>query len=78
MLITAATCQFHTHHWLQYQKGPEGPCDVEMVRICLGPIVSSVGFLTSRLVNIDSWDLGGQPRFRPMWERYCRGVNAIV
>ncbi|KAJ5585510.1 ADP-ribosylation factor-like protein 8B [Penicillium hispanicum] len=25
-----------------------------------------------------SWDLGGQPRFRPMWERYCRGVNAIV
>ncbi|EAU33590.1 hypothetical protein ATEG_05829 [Aspergillus terreus NIH2624] len=24
------------------------------------------------------WDLGGQPRFRPMWERYCRGVNAIV
>lgn len=25
-----------------------------------------------------SWDLGGQPRFRAMWERYCRGVNAIV
>jgi len=25
-----------------------------------------------------SWDLGGQPRFRSMWERYCRGVNAIV
>lgn len=24
------------------------------------------------------WDIGGQPRFRPMWERYCRGVNAIV
>lgn len=22
--------------------------------------------------------LGGQPRFRSMWERYCRGVNAIV
>ncbi|CAF4287619.1 unnamed protein product, partial [Adineta steineri] len=21
---------------------------------------------------------GGQPRFRSMWERYCRGVNAIV
>ncbi|QDS71561.1 hypothetical protein FKW77_005775 [Venturia effusa] len=28
--------------------------------------------------NCDSWDLGGQPRFRSMWERYCRGVNAIV
>ncbi|KAF9733297.1 ADP-ribosylation factor family protein [Paraphaeosphaeria minitans] len=25
-----------------------------------------------------SWDLGGQPRFRSMWERYCRGVNAMV
>lgn len=24
------------------------------------------------------WDIGGQPRFRTMWERYCRGVNAIV
>ena len=27
---------------------------------------------------IRSWDLGGQPRFRSMWERYCRGANAIV
>ena len=24
------------------------------------------------------WDIGGQPRFRSMWERYCRGVQAIV
>lgn len=24
------------------------------------------------------WDIGGQQRFRSMWERYCRGVNAIV
>ncbi len=24
------------------------------------------------------WDLGGQPRFRNLWERYCRGVQAIV
>ena len=29
-------------------------------------------------LTVDSWDLGGQPRFRSMWERYCRGVNAIV
>jgi len=29
-------------------------------------------------VSIKCWDLGGQPRFRSMWERYCRGVNAIV
>ena len=24
------------------------------------------------------WDLGGQARFRSMWERYARGVQAIV
>lgn len=24
------------------------------------------------------WDIGGQPRFRSMWERYCRGVQVIV
>lgn len=24
------------------------------------------------------WDLGGQPRFRDSWEKYCRGVDAIV
>ncbi|KEF54405.1 arf/Sar family, other [Exophiala aquamarina CBS 119918] len=29
-------------------------------------------------VSLKCWDLGGQPRFRTMWERYCRGVNAIV
>lgn len=29
-------------------------------------------------MTLKCWDLGGQPRFRPMWERYCRNVNAIV
>lgn len=29
-------------------------------------------------VTIKCWDMGGQTRFRIMWERYCRGVNAIV
>lgn len=29
-------------------------------------------------MTIKLWDIGGQPRFRSMWERYCRGVNAIV
>lgn len=24
------------------------------------------------------WDIGGQPRFRSMWARYCRGVDVIV
>ncbi|PWA75990.1 ADP-ribosylation factor-like protein 8A [Artemisia annua] len=29
-------------------------------------------------VTIKLWDVGGQPRFRSMWERYCRGASAIV
>lgn len=24
------------------------------------------------------WDLGGQPRFRSAWTRYCRGADAIL
>jgi len=24
------------------------------------------------------WDIGGQARFRNMWQRYARGVNAIL
>ena len=34
--------------------------------------------VTKGKVTIKLWDLGGQPRFRSMWERYCRGVSAIV
>lgn len=29
-------------------------------------------------VSIKIWDLGGQPRFRDSWEKYCRNVNGIV
>lgn len=29
-------------------------------------------------VSIRCWDLGGQVKFRNMWERYCRDVNAIL
>ncbi|XP_042186980.1 ADP-ribosylation factor-like protein 8B-A isoform X3 [Oncorhynchus tshawytscha] len=45
-------------------------------------MIPTVGFnmrkITKGNVNIKIWDIGGQPRFRSMWERYCRGVNAIV
>lgn len=34
--------------------------------------------ITKGRVNMKVWDVGGQPRFRSMWERYCRGVNAII
>ncbi|CAK0744188.1 ADP-ribosylation factor-like protein 8B [Coccomyxa viridis] len=45
-------------------------------------MIPTVGFnmrkVTRGAVTIKLWDLGGQPRFRSMWERYCRGVQAIV
>ncbi|CCX32243.1 P-loop containing nucleoside triphosphate hydrolase protein [Pyronema domesticum] len=44
--------------------------------------IPTVGFNMKKVqkgyVTLKYWDLGGQPRFRSMWERYCRGVNAIV
>lgn len=44
--------------------------------------IPTVGFnmrkITKGNVTMKLWDIGGQPRFRSMWERYCRGVNAIV
>lgn len=44
--------------------------------------IPTVGFNMKRVqrghVTLKCWDLGGQPRFRPMWERYARGVDAIV
>jgi len=45
-------------------------------------MIPTVGFnmkkVTKGSVTIKMWDIGGQTRFRSMWERYCRGVNAIV
>lgn len=45
-------------------------------------MIPTVGFNMRKIqkgrVTLKVWDIGGQPRFRSMWERYCRGVNAIV
>lgn len=45
-------------------------------------MIPTVGFNMRKIVKgsvtMKVWDLGGQPRFRTMWERYCRGVDAIV
>ncbi|EFJ43109.1 small Arf-related GTPase [Volvox carteri f. nagariensis] len=45
-------------------------------------MIPTVGFnmrkMTKGGVTIKMWDLGGQQRFRSLWERYCRGVQAIV
>jgi len=44
--------------------------------------IPTVGFNLKKVqkghVTMKCWDLGGQPRFRSMWERYCRNVTAIV
>ncbi|XP_051140301.1 ADP-ribosylation factor-like protein 8c [Andrographis paniculata] len=45
-------------------------------------MIPTVGFnmrkVTKGNVTIKLWDLGGQSRFRSMWERYCRGVSVIL
>merc|ERR1712021_70708 len=45
-------------------------------------MIPTVGFNMRKFskgkVQIKMWDLGGQPRFRGMWERYCANVSAIV
>merc|ERR1711976_799604 len=45
-------------------------------------MIPTVGFNMRKVTKgndtIKLWDLGGQPRFRSMWERYCRGVQAVV
>jgi len=53
---------FHRHHWCRHRR-----------RLPTATMYALVALLTFL-----SWDLGGQPRFRSMWERYCRNVNAIV
>jgi ADP-ribosylation factor-like protein 8 len=44
--------------------------------------IPTIGFNFRKLkkgkVEFKLWDLGGQPRFRDSWEKYCRTANAIV
>ena len=41
-------------------------------------MIPTVGFNMRKIskgnVTIKLWDIGGQPRFRSMWERYCRYI----
>jgi len=45
-------------------------------------MIPTVGFNMHKFkkgkVKIKVWDMGGQIKFRGMWERYCRGVEVIV
>ena len=46
--------------------------------ICWNQVGFNMRKVTKGNVTIKLWDLGGQRRFRTMWERYCRGVTAIL
>jgi len=45
-------------------------------------MIPTVGFNMHKIdkgkVSIKVWDLGGQKKYRGMWERYCRKNDAIV
>lgn len=45
-------------------------------------MIPTVGFNMHKVqrgkVTIKVWDMGGQKKFRDLWERYCRGVEVIV
>ena len=45
-------------------------------------MIPTVGFnmrkVTKGNVSIKLWDLGGQPRFRSMWERCARGATLLL
>jgi small GTP-binding protein len=45
-------------------------------------MMATVGFNMHKVqkgkVVIKVWDMGGQEKYRGMWERYCRGVEVIV
>lgn len=42
----------------------------------------TVGFNLKRIqrghVTLKAWDIGGQPQYRTMWERYCINSSCIV
>ena len=67
----------------QYSEDMIPTVGFNMRKITKGNVTIKVGrmFFSDYLLCISIiqiWDIGGQPRFRSMWERYCRGVNAIV
>ncbi|CAL6080105.1 ADP-ribosylation_factor [Hexamita inflata] len=44
--------------------------------------IPTIGFnvreVTKGKVNLHLWDLGGQNKFRNLWERYCNDAQCIV
>jgi len=44
--------------------------------------IPTIGFHLKEIkkgkVGMKVWDLGGQPKFRESWEKYCRNTDCIV
>ncbi|KAF9630824.1 putative adp-ribosylation factor family protein [Lasiodiplodia theobromae] len=78
-LPSSASCLFHRARGSSICAAR---CANFALTSCVSSSIPTVGFNMKRVqkghVTLKCWDLGGQPRFRSMWERYCRGVNAIV
>ncbi|KAJ6661071.1 hypothetical protein lerEdw1_016872 [Lerista edwardsae] len=66
VLVGAVQRRYDPNGGLQYEEDHQGKCHYKGDLEFLIPISPQL------------WDIGGQPRFRSMWERYCRGVSAIV
>jgi len=69
---TVLTAQGITNCRFQFEESNSWSCDIKMVSTFASYSRSN------QLTSSASWDLGGQVRFRNMWERYCRGATAIV
>jgi len=46
------------------------------IRHRAAPSPHCAAFLIQVVIKV--WDMGGQEKYRGMWERYCRGVEVIV
>ena len=44
--------------------------------------IPTIGFNNRQLkkgkVSLNLWDLGGQPRYRESWEKFCRTADVII
>lgn len=69
--------QIDTHCGIHGKTSKGWKCNIEMVIIIRQLLLLNTRE-TSTNIQLDSSDLGGQVRFRPLWERGCFDANAIL
>jgi small GTP-binding protein len=74
--MPSASCWFTLHR--AQQTIAQDPLRKTSVSLHMLQVGFNMRKITKGNVTIKLWDVGGQPRFRSMWERYCRHVQAIV